>query len=109
DKVAVFTDGCFWHRHKGCSKAYVPKSGARGLEFWFRKFDNNVARDKLVTRVLRGKGWKVLRVWECQLHPRNWTKIARRIQLARKAPRKRQTTVGRVRRRQPCKAGFLRS
>ena len=75
-KLAVFVDGCFWHRHQGCKFAYTPKSQ---LEFWLPKFGNNVARDKIVTRTLRKDGWKVLRVWECQLNQRHWPKIARRI------------------------------
>jgi DNA mismatch endonuclease (patch repair protein) len=76
EKLAVFVDGCFWHRHRGCKFAYTPKSR---LEFWLPKFGNNVARDKIVTRTLRKDGWKVLRVWECQLNQRHWPKIARQI------------------------------
>ena len=75
-KLAVFVDGCFWHRHQGCKFAYVPKSR---LEFWLPKFGNNVARDKIVTQTLRKDGWKVLRIWECQLQERHWPMIARRI------------------------------
>jgi len=81
EKLAVFVDGCFWHRHKGCRFAYVPKSR---LIFWQRKFENNVTRDRIVTRALRHRGWKVLRIWECQLRCPNWPKVARRIRLARK-------------------------
>jgi DNA mismatch endonuclease, patch repair protein len=76
DKLAVFVDGCFWHRHQGCKFAYTPKSR---LEFWRRKFDNNVARDKVVTDTLRQHGWKIMRIWECQLHRKHWAKIDRRI------------------------------
>jgi DNA mismatch endonuclease (patch repair protein) len=94
EKVAVFVDGCFWHRHEGCRFAYVPKTGLRGLDFWLSKFEANIARDKAVNQTLRKSGWKVLRIWECQLHRRNWPKIARRIHLARKG-HNRQTTTGR--------------
>jgi DNA mismatch endonuclease, patch repair protein len=76
EKLAVFVDGCFWHRHPGCRFAYTPKSR---LEFWQRKFDSNVTRDKIVTRKLRNTGWRTLRVWECELHKKHWPKIARRI------------------------------
>lgn len=64
ERVAVFVDGCFWHRHTGCTFSYTPKSR---LEFWLPKFDKNVARDRLVTRTLRQSGWRVIRIWECQL------------------------------------------
>src|SRR5439155_9935966 len=81
-RIAVFVDGCFWHRHEDCKFAYTPKSR---LEFWGRKFDNNVKRDKVVTRALRKNRWKVLRIWECQLHRRYWAQIARRIARLREA------------------------
>jgi len=61
-KLAVFIDGCFWH---GCPRCYrAPKSSE---EYWTAKVARNKKRDKLVTKQLRGKGWKVIRVWECQL------------------------------------------
>src|SRR6266516_4064293 len=75
-KIAVFVDGCFWHRHLGCKFAYTPKSR---LQFWLRKFDSNVARDKTVMRELRNTGWQILRIWECELNRAQWPKIARRI------------------------------
>jgi DNA mismatch endonuclease (patch repair protein) len=75
-RVAVFVDGCFWHRHAGCKFAYTPKSR---LEFWLRKFDNNIVRDKLVTQTLRKAGWKIVRVWECDLVLRRSNRVASRI------------------------------
>ena len=57
--VALFVDGCFWH---GCRKhQHVPSSNRR---FWKNKLEQNVVRDKRVNRLLRKKGWKVIRVWE---------------------------------------------
>ena len=76
ERLAVFVDGCFWHRHKGCKFAYVPKSR---LEFWLPKFQNNVARDRIVDRALRKSGWKILRIWECQLSRKRWSRITQRI------------------------------
>jgi DNA mismatch endonuclease (patch repair protein) len=55
-RVAVFVDGCFWHRHPRCKFAYTPKARA---EFWLTKFQHNVARDKVVTYTLRRAGWCV--------------------------------------------------
>src|SRR6266487_6192483 len=71
-KIAVFVDGCFWHRHSGCKFAYTPKSR---LEFWLPKFASNVARDKLVMRTLRRSRWKIVRVWECQLTHRHSARV----------------------------------
>jgi DNA mismatch endonuclease, patch repair protein len=62
-KTVILVHGCFWHRHNGCNFAYKPKSRR---SFWNRKFFQNVARDRLVQRKLRGMGWHVQVVWECQ-------------------------------------------
>lgn len=62
EKVAVFVDGCFWH---GCPKhSNLP---VNNREFWARKLGANVARDRLVSRTLRRKGWIVVRIWEHDL------------------------------------------
>lgn len=61
-KVAVFIDGCFWH---GCPKCYrEPKSNTG---FWREKVERNKRRDAFVGDKLKGMGWIVIRVWECDL------------------------------------------
>ena len=60
--VALFVHGCFWHRHPGCKYAYTPKSR---VEFWNRKFENNIARDKVVREQLQEQGIRSLVIWEC--------------------------------------------
>lgn len=75
-RVAVFVDGCFWHRHPGCKFCYTPKSR---MEFWLPKFEKNVARDQVVTRTLRKAGWRVVRIWECQLAPSKARRTLARI------------------------------
>lgn len=76
-RVAVFVDGCFWHRHPGCKFSYTPKSR---MDFWLPKFARNIARDRLVTRTLRNAGWRVIRVWECQLSLANARRTVSRIE-----------------------------
>ena len=61
-KVAVFVDGCFWH---GCPKCYTRPKTNRA--FWDRKREENMARDKRVTRQLRSQGWRVIRIWQHSL------------------------------------------
>jgi DNA mismatch endonuclease (patch repair protein) len=78
-RVAVFVDGCFWHRHAGCKFCYTPKSR---MDFWLPKFNRNVARDRLVTRTLRKAGWKVVRIWECQLTSKRQGRTLRRLESA---------------------------
>lgn len=61
-RLAVFIDGCFWH---GCPRhATAPKTNA---EFWAAKRAENRARDRYVNRVLRRRGWRVVRIWEHEL------------------------------------------
>jgi DNA mismatch endonuclease (patch repair protein) len=58
-KVAVFVDGCFWHR---CPvHGTSPRNNA---EWWSAKLDANVARDRDTDRRLQQAGWASLRVWE---------------------------------------------
>ena len=61
--AAIFVNGCFWHRHS-CKKATSPKSN---VEFWEKKFEANVFRDKRDVERLRSMGWRVAVVWECSL------------------------------------------
>lgn len=58
-KVAVFVDGCFWHR---CPEhGTIPKNNR---EWWIEKLDANVERDRRSDRQLTDAGWLVLRIWE---------------------------------------------
>jgi DNA mismatch endonuclease (patch repair protein) len=66
-KSVIFVNGCFWHRHEGCKYAYTPKSR---VDFWQKKFDQNVVNDKLHRDQLEQMGWKVITIWECELKDR---------------------------------------
>ena len=60
--TAIFVHGCFWHRHKGCKYAYMPKSRQ---EFWNDKFEKNIRRDEEVLRQLVDERVRCLILWEC--------------------------------------------
>lgn len=62
-RTVVFVNGCFWHRHEGCRYATTPASNT---EYWRRKFERTVARDKESQEALGRDGWQVLVIWECQ-------------------------------------------
>lgn len=62
-KKTIFVHGCFWHRHAGCRRCTTPKTRAH---FWSEKFKRNVERDARTMRTLRGLGWEILVIWECQ-------------------------------------------
>ena len=44
--------------------ARVPSTN---VEFWQNKIETNSERDKKVTATLESEGWRVIRIWECQL------------------------------------------
>lgn len=63
-----------WH---GCPlHATKPKQNA---EFWRTKIAANQARDRLVTRTLRARGWRVLRLWEHELSKRHERRLLARL------------------------------
>lgn len=62
--TAIFIHGCFWHRHNKCKYAYIPKSR---IEFWDKKFQNNIRRDRIVLEELASAGIKCLVIWECTI------------------------------------------
>jgi len=58
-RVAVFVDGCFWHRCPVHSTHPVANA-----EYWQAKFERNVTRDRDDDAALSAAGWTVVRVWE---------------------------------------------
>ena len=79
EKVALFVDGCFWHSCPKPKHASLPKTRA---DWWQAKLTRNRDRDKLVNRTLRKAGWKVLRIWQCDLRGRNSLRAVAKIQRA---------------------------
>lgn len=60
---ALFVHGCFWHGHRGCRLATVPRTNSK---FWVEKFAANKRRDARKARQLRALGFRVLVVWQCE-------------------------------------------
>lgn len=75
-KTVVFIDGCFWHGHEGCKYYRLPKTN---VDFWRHKIAMNIARDYANSVDLRLAGWKVIRIWECDIK----TKVKREATLER--------------------------
>lgn len=61
-RVALFVDGCFWH---GCPSCY--RAPRHNPSFWADKVAGNRRRDQRVRKRLGALGWRVIRVWECQV------------------------------------------
>jgi DNA mismatch endonuclease, patch repair protein len=72
----VLVHGCFWHGHKGCSKARLPKSR---VDFWGPKIQANRDRDRRTIRRLRSLGWRVYVIWQCQLSEKRLERLVTQI------------------------------
>ncbi len=62
ERLAVFVDGDFWHGWR------FPTWRLKLTEAWDQKIERNRARDQRNFRKLRRNGWRVIRVWEHQVH-----------------------------------------
>lgn len=63
-KTVIFVNGCFWHGHAGCKYFVWPKSNP---DFWKRKIETNISRDRKIIELLEERGWNVIVIWECEL------------------------------------------
>ncbi len=63
-KCVIMINGCFWHRHQGCSYATTPKTNT---EFWQQKFKANVERDIRKQSALLNLGITVIIIWGCEI------------------------------------------
>jgi DNA mismatch endonuclease (patch repair protein) len=60
--TVIFVHGCFWHGCQKCRKAKIrPKANA---DYWNKKLDGNLQRDKENIKALKRLGWRVLIIWE---------------------------------------------
>lgn len=58
-RVVVFVDGCFWH---ACPEhGNLPRANR---DWWRRKLERNVARDRRTDEAFRQRGWHTVRIWE---------------------------------------------
>jgi len=73
-RIALFADGCFWHGH-GCRNL----TPAQNAEYWRKKIQRNMERDKEVTRTLKKQNWQVVRIWECEISRGDIRKLKRRL------------------------------
>src|ERR1035437_3986690 len=60
-KVAIFVDGDFWHGWR------FPSWRLKLSEKWEKKIESNRLRDARNHRLLRRRGWRVIRIWEHQI------------------------------------------
>lgn len=72
-KVAIFVNGCFWHRCPRCDPP-APKANS---QFWSTKFDATRERDARKSAQLEASGWTVVTIWECSLRATPGIEVAR--------------------------------
>ena len=65
-RIAIFVDGDFWHgnswKQRGlpCLASQFPSR----TQYWVKRIERNMERDRRVTAELKNAGWTVLRFWE---------------------------------------------
>ena len=63
-RSVIFIDGCFWHGHEGCKLFRLPKTNEF---YWGNKIKRNKARQISSEYVLKTEGWRIFRIWECEI------------------------------------------
>ena len=59
-RLAIFVDGVFWHGHP--TKFKKIKSN-----YWRKRIQRNMLRDRRVQRELTALGWEVIRIWDLDI------------------------------------------
>jgi DNA mismatch endonuclease (patch repair protein) len=63
-KIVIFVNGCFWHGHEGCKYFVIPKTRT---DWWTAKIYKNRERDSENYDKLVQNGWRIIRIFECDL------------------------------------------
>ena len=63
-RKVVFVHGCFWHGHSGCPRSKRPTTNN---DFWAKKLDGNIDRDRRFQDELVRARWNVLVIWQCEM------------------------------------------
>jgi DNA mismatch endonuclease (patch repair protein) len=75
--TVVFVHGCFWHGCPVCRHAKIrPKENT---EYWNKKLDRTIERDKENKIKLEQLGYKVLIIWECETKKKRINILKERI------------------------------
>jgi DNA mismatch endonuclease (patch repair protein) len=72
-KIAIFVDSEFFHGKDWSTEKDRIKSNQ---EFWYKKIERNIQRDKEVNEYLISCGWIVLRFWSLEIRKNIETVIA---------------------------------
>ena len=76
-KTVIFVHGCFWHGCPICRHARVRP--ATNAEYWNKKLDRTMERDKSNVTALEQMGWRVMIIWECETRQKCHLLLIKRI------------------------------
>lgn len=65
-KVAVFCDGDYWHGKDWEARKAKLATGSNP-EYWIKKIERNMERDRQNVVALEAEGWAVIRLWESEI------------------------------------------
>lgn len=74
-RAIILVNGCFWHFHKNCRDGKIPASNKN---YWNKKLQQNINRDKMNLKKLRYIEWRVLIIWECEVR-KKFDRVAKKI------------------------------
>lgn len=60
NKLAIFVDSEYFHGKNWDTEKFRIQTNR---DFWWKKIEQNIKRDKIVNEELTKNGWKVLRFW----------------------------------------------
>ena len=79
-KTVIFVHGCFWHGCPTCRHAKIrPKENS---DYWNKKLDRTLERDKKNVIELKKLGWIVIIIWECETKKKNMLLLKSKLDLS---------------------------
>ena len=80
-RTIIFIHGCFWHGHKNCRYAAIPKTRT---DWWRQKIETNKANDARCQKALKKSGWMIITVHGCDLKKdkleKTFSKLVKKLQ-----------------------------
>jgi DNA mismatch endonuclease (patch repair protein) len=90
-KTVIFVHGCFWHGCPICRHAKIRP--ATNAEYWNKKLDRTIERDKENQRKLKEMGWCVMVIWECETKKKVNEQLIQKLQSIMMVQSANQATV----------------
>jgi len=76
----IFVNGCFWHSCPTCRHAKIRP--VKNADYWNKKLDRTISRDKENIRKLEDLGYKVLVIWECETKMKKLELLKKKLKLS---------------------------